>query len=55
MYTTMRIDAMLAERRPIFSFEFFPPDDDEGTERLFRVIARLRADCHPDFLSLIHI
>jgi len=43
---------MLAERRPIFSFEFFPPDDDEGTERLFRVIERLRADCHPDFVSV---
>lgn len=48
----MRIDRMLDRGRPIFSFEFFPPDSDEGTERLFRVIERLRTDCHPDFVSV---
>ena len=48
----MRIDELLASRRPVFSFEFFPPDSDEGTERLFRVIARLREDCQPDFVSI---
>jgi methylenetetrahydrofolate reductase (NADPH) len=48
----MRIDAMLSARRPIFSFEFFPPEDDAGTERLFAVIARLREDCQPDFVSV---
>ena len=52
MASAMRIDTMLASRRPVFSFEFFPPDDDEATERLFRTIARLREDCHPDFVSV---
>ena len=49
----MRIDQMLADRRePVFSFEFFPPDDDAATERLFRVIARLQSDAHPNFVSV---
>ncbi len=48
----MRIDALLSNRRPIFSFEFFPPDDDAGTERLFRTIASLREDCQPDYVSV---
>ncbi|HEY0411505.1 MAG TPA: methylenetetrahydrofolate reductase [NAD(P)H], partial [Candidatus Dormibacteraeota bacterium] len=32
----MRITEMLAARRPVFSFEFFPPDTEAGTEVLFR-------------------
>ena len=26
----MRIDEILEERRPVFSFEFFPPKDKQG-------------------------
>jgi methylenetetrahydrofolate reductase (NADH) len=52
MLTHMRIDSLLAQRRPVFSFEFFPPDDDEATERLFATIASLREDCQPDFVSV---
>jgi methylenetetrahydrofolate reductase (NADPH) len=48
----MRIDTLLASKRPVFSFEFFPPDDADGEERLIKVIDRLRADCHPDFVSV---
>jgi len=48
----MRIDTLLDTGRPIFSFEFFPPDDDAGTERLFATIASLREDCQPDFVSV---
>lgn len=49
----MRIDQMLADRRePVFSFEFFPPDNDEATERLFRVIEKLQIDLRPNFVSV---
>jgi methylenetetrahydrofolate reductase (NADPH) len=48
----MRIDRMLEPGgRPVFSFEFFPPDSDEGEERLFETIARLR-DLEPSFVSV---
>jgi len=48
----MRIDRMLeGATRPIFSFEFMPPDDAEGEERLFRAIARLR-ELEPAFVSV---
>src|SRR3954452_12669082 len=32
----LRIDAILEERRPVFSFEFFPPKTDEGQENLWQ-------------------
>jgi methylenetetrahydrofolate reductase (NADPH) len=47
----MRIDRMLAERGPVFSFEFFPPQTDEGEETLFRAIAELR-ELQPSFVSV---
>jgi methylenetetrahydrofolate reductase (NADPH) len=49
----MRIDQILEERRPCFSFEFFPPKDDEGTERLFQTISELEAD-DPAFVSVTY-
>ncbi len=36
----MRIDAILEDRRPVFSFEFFPPKTDEGMENLWRTAPR---------------
>lgn len=42
---------MLATRRPVFSFEFFPPDTEEGTRALFRTIAELR-ELEPSFVSV---
>jgi methylenetetrahydrofolate reductase (NADPH) len=49
----MRIDHILEERRPCFSFEFFPPKDDEGTERLFQTISELQDD-DPAFVSVTY-
>ena len=49
----MRIDHILDERRPCFSFEFFPPKDDEGTERLFQTISELQDD-DPAFVSVTY-
>ena len=49
----MRIDQILEERRPCFSFEFFPPKTDEGTEQLFRTVAALQND-EPSFVSVTY-
>lgn len=49
----MRIDQILEERRPSFSFEFFPPKDDEGTARLHRALSELRED-RPAFVSVTY-
>jgi len=49
----MRIDHALATRRPFFSFEFFPPKNDEGQNQLFRTIETLCA-LHPSFVSVTY-
>ncbi|MGH7736684.1 MAG: methylenetetrahydrofolate reductase [NAD(P)H] [Candidatus Tyrphobacter sp.] len=49
----MRISTALATTRPFFSFEFFPPKDDEGTQRLFATIETLRP-LHPAFVSITY-
>jgi methylenetetrahydrofolate reductase (NADPH) len=40
-------------RRPFFSFEFFPPKDDEGVEQLMRTAQTLRA-LSPAFVSVTY-
>jgi methylenetetrahydrofolate reductase (NADPH) len=49
----MRIDQILAERRPVFSFEFFPPKTDEGHANLRAALEVLSAD-GPDFVSVTY-
>ena len=49
----MRIDELFSSGEPLFSFEFFPPRDDEGAERLFATIAALR-ELDPAFVSVTH-
>ncbi|HEY8755573.1 MAG TPA: methylenetetrahydrofolate reductase [NAD(P)H] [Candidatus Dormibacteraeota bacterium] len=49
----MRIDSLFARGDPLFSFEFFPPRDDEGAARLFATIAAL-SDLAPAFVSVTH-
>jgi methylenetetrahydrofolate reductase (NADPH) len=38
----MKITDLLVARHPAFSFEFFPPKDEAGLERLFETVADLR-------------
>ena len=38
----MKIIEKLSSKGPLFSFEFFPPKDEEGKEALFATVARLR-------------
>jgi methylenetetrahydrofolate reductase (NADPH) len=49
----MRIDDALATTRPFFSFEFFPPKDDEGSRQLFDTISALQP-LRPAFVSITY-
>ncbi len=49
----MRIDEIIAARRPTFSVEFFPPKTAEATERLYAT-ARALAHLEPDFVSVTY-
>jgi methylenetetrahydrofolate reductase (NADPH) len=49
----MRIDQILQERRPVFSFEFFPPKTDEGQGTLENTLAVLKDD-RPDYVSVTY-
>src|SRR5256885_8681478 len=49
----MRIDEILDDRRPCFSFEFFPPKTEEGMENLFRAASELKRD-DPAFVSVTY-
>jgi methylenetetrahydrofolate reductase (NADPH) len=49
----MRIDEILEERRPVFSFEFFPPKTEEGQEQLKAALAELSQD-EPAYVSVTY-
>jgi methylenetetrahydrofolate reductase (NADH) len=49
----MRIDQILEDRRPVFSFEFFPPRDAEGQTALAEALGELAGDS-PDFVSVTY-
>jgi methylenetetrahydrofolate reductase (NADPH) len=49
----MRIAEILERRRPVFSFEFFPPKTDEGRRTLGESLEVLRDDA-PDFVSMTY-
>ena len=49
----MRIRERLAHKRPVFSFEFFPPKTPKGESNLMRSLERL-APLSPDFVSVTY-
>ncbi|HWO15996.1 MAG TPA: methylenetetrahydrofolate reductase [NAD(P)H] [Solirubrobacterales bacterium] len=49
----MRIDEILASRRPVFSVEFFPPKTAEATESLYATARELK-ELEPDFVSVTY-
>jgi methylenetetrahydrofolate reductase (NADPH) len=49
----MRIDRILAEQRPVFSFEFFPPKTDDGQRMLEQTLAVLKDD-EPQYVSVTY-
>jgi methylenetetrahydrofolate reductase (NADH) len=50
---TVRIIDVLGRGRPVFSFEFFPPKDDDGVAGLFTTIGELR-ELEPAFVSVTY-
>jgi len=49
----MHIAEILDKSQPAFSFEFFPPKDDESSERLFQTISNLRS-IGPAYVSVTY-
>jgi methylenetetrahydrofolate reductase (NADPH) len=49
----MRIDDLLAAKRPVFSIEFFPPKTEEGVAQLFATVEALRP-LEPDYVSVTY-
>jgi methylenetetrahydrofolate reductase (NADPH) len=49
----MRIDRILEETSPVFSFEFFPPRTDEGQRNLEDALGELQKDS-PDYVSVTY-
>ena len=49
----MKIIAKLSQKTPAFSFEFFPPKDEAGVDRLFETVARLQA-YDPAYVSVTY-
>jgi methylenetetrahydrofolate reductase (NADPH) len=49
----MRIAELLQRGKPCFSFEFFPPKDDDGVAALFTAIGELR-ELEPAFVSVTY-
>src|SRR3954462_12574232 len=49
----MRIDQLREHQRPVFSFEFFPPQTDEGMETLKRALWDLKDD-QPGYASVTY-
>jgi methylenetetrahydrofolate reductase (NADPH) len=49
----MRINQLLEQRRPVFSFEFFPPKTDDGQRTLEGTLEVLKDD-QPDYVSVTY-
>lgn len=49
----MRVDQIIKEAKPCFSFEFFPPKTDEGYEKLFETVGQLK-QLDPAFVSVTY-
>jgi len=49
----MKIIDKLSAKTPAFSFEFFPPKDEAGVDRLFETVARLKA-FDPAYVSVTY-
>lgn len=49
----MRIDQLIQDNQPTFSFEFFPPKTDEGMVNLYDTVAALR-ELDPAFVSVTY-
>ena len=49
-----RIEGLFGRDKPVFSFEFFPPRDDEAANRLIQTVGELGSMYAPDFVSVTY-
>lgn len=49
----MRIPELFKSKKPVFSFEIFPPKRETGLEKIYETVGRL-AVCEPDFISVTY-
>src|SRR5918911_5371914 len=49
----MRIDEIIEDRQPVFSFEFFPPKTDDGMAQLKSALSELSKD-EPAYVSVTY-
>ena len=50
----MRVSELYRAKRPVFSFEFFPPKTDAAADALIRTVGDLREAHDPDFVSVTY-
>ena len=50
----MKIRDMFTGKRPVVSFEFFPPKTEEGVTSLYQTVATLKTACDPSFVSVTY-
>ncbi len=50
----MRIADLYSSKRPVFSFEFFPPKTDAGESKLMETMADLKSAVEPDYVSVTY-
>lgn len=49
----MRIPELFNQKKPVFSFEIFPPKRETGLEKIYETVEKL-AVCKPDFISVTY-
>ncbi len=50
----MKIRDLLAGKKPVVSFEFFPPKTEDGVTALYDTVRTLRGACNPSFVSVTY-
>ena len=49
----MRIPEIFEQKKPVFSFEIFPPKRETGLEKIYDTVGKLSV-CNPDFISVTY-
>ena len=49
----MRIPEIFEKKKPVFSFEIFPPKRETGLEKIYDTVGKLSV-CNPDFISVTY-
>ena len=49
----MKIPELYEKKKPVFSFEIFPPKRKSGLDKIYSTVEQL-AVCEPDFMSVTY-